>query len=173
MREEEIKNKARELLQNTKIALWKGDTEIFDVLEDIVNRDIEADELDILSKTVKNFEIYLLSKRKVLVQNEDINYLKNIAKLLREQKVRIHDEYPFASPIFEVSIDENDKNRKFEFITREGAEKYIDANSTTLKHLPKKEEGEGEERRKITLFEIEGNTNLEVEKILEIIKRVF
>ena len=117
---------------------------------------------------------YLKDKDDVKVK--DYEYLKNIAKMLRNQKVRIEDEEPFSSPIFKVSI-EKDEDKNFTFITREGAKRYIDVNSTTLKHLPQKDDSidnEGkDEKRKINLFDVENNRNLEIERIIEIIKRNF
>lgn len=108
------------------------------------------------------------------IQEKDFEYLKNIAEILRNQRVRIEDSVAFESPVFKVSIDENDSEKCLYFVTREGAEKYIESNSTLLKHLPEpKENVSSEERRKSTLFNIETNKNLEIERIIEIIKRNF
>lgn len=174
MESKEIKAIAQNLLLKNGIGVFVGDEKVLRILQEIIDKEITPEDIDITLKTVQNIEKYLYTKAKMKIQEKDFEYLKNIAEVLRNQKVRIEDSVAFESPVFKVSIDETDKDKCFYFVTREGAEKYIELNSTQLKHLPKpKENVSSEERRKSTLFNIETNKNLEIERIIEIIKRNF
>lgn len=174
MESKEIKAKAQNLLLKNGIGVFVGDEKVLRILQEIIDNEITPEDIDITLKTVENIEKYLYTKSKMQIQEKDFEYLKNIAEVLRNQRVRIEDNVAFESPVFKVSIDENDREKCFYFVTREGAEKYIESNSTLLKHLPEpKENVSSEERRKSTLFNIETNKNLEIERIIEIIKRNF
>lgn len=61
---------------------------------------------------------------------EDYNFLKITAERLRTQKIRIKDEVIMGQPIFEVEMSDN---KSEEFITKEGAQNFIDANTTITK----------------------------------------
>ena len=170
-----LKEKAKKLLGSVSFGIFNGEDEILKILQEIIDNNVQENSVDLLSRTLDNINNYLLTKKKMIIQNDDYEYLRNIAELLRNQKVRINDQAPFSSPIFKVNINEHDKAKNFAFITREGAEKYIEYNSTILNHLPPidkdAEYNEDVDRRKNHLFDIENNTNLEIEKIIDIIKR--
>lgn len=169
-----IKKMAQDLLLQNDLSVFVGEEKILTILQEIVDEKIDPGDIDITLKTLINIDRYLYTKSKMQVSDKDFEYLKNIAEILRNQKIRIEDSVAFESPIFKVSIDKNDKEKYFYFVTREGAEKYIETHSTQLKHLPKHKENVAPgERRKSTLFNIETNKNLEIERIIEIIKRNF
>jgi len=172
-----LKNEATKLLGNYSFGIFVGDEKILKTLQEIIDNEIKEHEIEIHSKTLYNIENYLFTKSKFVIQNNDLEYLNNIANELRNQKVRINEQAPFSSPIFKVHIDEKDKEQNFSFITKEGAKKYIEYNSTMLKHLQHHENNTDEnidtDRRKKDLFDVENNKNLEMEHILEIIKRNF
>lgn len=172
-----LKNEAAKLLGNYSFGIFVGDEKILKTLQEIIDNEIEDYEIEILLKTLYNLEKYLFTKSKFVIQNNDLEYLNNIANELRNQQVRINEQVPFSSPIFKVQIDEKDKEQNFSFITKEGAKKYIEYNSTILKHLQHTENNNDEDkstdRRKKDLFDVENNKNLEMEHILEIIKRNF
>lgn len=170
-----LKDRAKRILGSVSFGIFIGEDKILRILQEIIDNNVQEDSVDLLSKTLDNIDNYLLTKKKMIIQNDDYEYLRNMAETLRNQKVRIGDQAPFSSPVFKVHIDKDDKEKNFAFITREGAEKYIEYNSTTLNHLPAidkdAEYNEDVDRRKYNLFDIENNTNLEIEKIIEIIKR--
>lgn len=172
MSELNVRERAKQILGNANFQVCLGEGKLISILEDIKTN---GNDEEIVAKTLDNIENYLITKSKMIIQNNDYEYLKRIATALREQKVRIEESEPFCSPTFKVQIDEENKDKNFSFITREGAENFVDANSTMLRHLPSKEKTteESEERRKIKLFDIESNKNLEIERILEIIIRNF
>lgn len=170
-----LKNRAKEILGSVSFNIFIGENQILEILQEIIDNDIQEETIWLFSKTLNNIESYLLVKNKMIIQNDDYEYLKNIAEILRNQKVRIDEIVPFSSPVFKVHIDADNKQKNFAFITREGAKKYIEINSTALSHLHQSDKNfmnnENLDRRKKDLFDVENNTNLEIEKILEIIKR--
>jgi len=172
-----LKDKAKTILGSVNFGIFLNEEDILKSLQRIIDEKIYDDELDILSRTLNNIDEYLIIKKKLILPKEDNEYLTRIAESLRNQKVRIEDQAPFSSPIFKISIDENDKEKNFSFITREGAARYIEYNKSLLKHLPIKDEkieySEGSDRRQNDYIHVEGNRNLEIERIIEIIKRNF
>jgi len=172
-----LKDKATRLLGNYNFGIFVGDEKLLTTLQEIIDNEIPEHEIEILSKTLHNLENYLFTKSKFIIQKNDLEYLNNIANELRNQHVRINEQVPFSSPIFKVHIDEKNKEQNFSFITKEGAKKYIEYNSTLLKHLNQPDDNtdlnSSSDRRKKDLFDVENNTNLEMEHILEIIKRNF
>lgn len=171
-----LKDRAKRILGNYHFGIFVGSEVILKTLQEIIDNEIQEFEIEILSKTLDNIENHLLIKEQFVLQDEDLSFLRNIARELRNQKVRIEDQAAFSSPIFKVHIDEKDKEKNFSFITRNGAKKYIEYNSTLLTHLPStdnKVENEKTDRRENTLFDVENNTNLEIERIIDIIKRNF
>lgn len=169
-----LKQKAKKILGNVNFSLYFNEDKILSILKNIIDDEISENQIEFLYKTLENIENYMCTKEKMIIQEKDYEYLKNIAEALRAQDVRIGDKVPFSLPIFKIHIDEQDREKNFTFITREGANKYIEFNSTILKHLPEKQViDEEDEKRKVTLYDVENNTNLEIEKIIEIIKRNF
>lgn len=171
-----LKEKAKRILGNYDFGIFIGAENILKTLQEIIDNEIQEFEIEILTKTLHNIENYLLTKEQFVLPDDDLSFLRNIARELRNQKVRIEDQAAFSSPIFKVHIDEKDKEKNFSFITRNGAKKYIEYNSTLLTHLPSSDnnvETEKTDRRENTLFDVEYNTNLEMERIIDIIKRNF
>jgi len=172
-----LKDKAKRILGNVSFGIFLNEDEILKSLQRIIDENIFDDEINLFSRNLKNIEEYLSIKTKFVLAKQDHEYLITLAESLRNQKVRIDDEVPFSSPIFTILIDENDKEKNFSFITREGAARYIEYNKSLLKHLPIKDEkieySEGSDRRQNDYIHVEGNRNLEIERIIEIIKRNF
>ena len=172
----ELKEKAQKILETTSIETFIGDDEILKILKDIKDNDIQNEDMELLSKSLCNIEKYLFTKAKMSIQEKDFEYLRNIAHILREQNVRAEDGVVFGSPVFTIKTNKENDNETVSFLTRDGVDVFVDANSTTLQHLPieRKEYNENsEEKRKDKLYVVEKNTNLELEKIIEIIKRNF
>jgi len=171
-----LKDKAKRILGNVSFGIFLNEDEILKSLQRIIDENIFDDEINLFSRNLKNIEEYLSIKTKFVLAKQDHEYLITLAESLRNQKVRIDDEVPFSSPIFTILIDENDKEKNFSFITREGAAKYIEYNKSLLKHLPIQDKDsakyiDGTNRRQNDYISVSENRNLEVEKILDIIKR--
>jgi predicted transcriptional regulator len=143
-------------------------------LQDIVNNQIKENEIETIEKTLEKIENYLFVKEKEWFQKIDFEYLKNIAEILRNQKVRIEDGVYVENPVFKVSVEGKD-NYAFYFLTREGANKFIKSNETMINDIYKEniKNTNEDERRSEQLFNIEKNKNLELQRLLEIIKRNF
>lgn len=61
---EELKRKTEEILKNIQIDISVGDTCEIDILQEIKEKEIEDDEIDLLERTVRNIENYFETKRK-------------------------------------------------------------------------------------------------------------
>lgn len=61
---EELKRKTEEILKNIQIDISVGDTYEIDILQEIKEKEIEDDEIDLLERTVRNIENYFETKRK-------------------------------------------------------------------------------------------------------------
>ena len=165
----EINEKARKILEDIQIDTSIGESRIITMLQKIEQQDIEKSEIDIIEKTLNNIENYLFTKQKMQVEINDYEYLKNIAETLRNQKVRIEDNVILGQPVFRIMVGEEEV---IYFITREGARKFIETHSTIFdKNIDSKKQEKQVERRKDELMEVTTNKNLEISKILEIIKR--
>lgn len=122
-----------------------------------------------LEITINNIENYFYVKRKMKIEVSDYNYLKEIAKVLRDQKVRIKDSVVYDEPVFEIKLGDGDV---YYFITREGAKKFAETHLTMLERKKTDTENkDDEERRKNNLMDVTPNKNLEIGTIIEIIKR--
>lgn len=167
----ELKERANKIFGNVSVEISIGDEQLLNILKDIANKEIREDEIELLSRTVDNIEKYFITKGKMKIKDKDYEYLKQLAEALRSQETRSADGVT-ESPIFEVPLDEENKE-KHELITKDGLKTYVEAHTTTLKHLNREESKvvDGEDRRKINLFNIGKNDNLELARIIEIIKR--
>ena len=77
--EERIKNlkdKAKEVLHQITINAVNGDTEMIKTLQDMEQRDIKEDEIDILERIVENARIFFHTKILMKGIGEDYEYLK-------------------------------------------------------------------------------------------------
>lgn len=171
MNENELKEKAKKLLADIRIDIIDSDLQMITLLQDLQEKKIENSEIEILEKTINNIENYFYIKSKLYVIQDDVEYLKNIAEILRNQKVRANDGIFFGQPVFKIHTDAEEV---FYFITREGAEKFLELNSTAFKKINLlKKNTSSPDKRNINLFEVIKNNNLELEKVIEIIKRNF
>lgn len=175
MNVEELKNKARELLGNTKVMTFIGEAERIKFLTNIVENDISGEDINALNEKLNETAEYLTDKQTKLLKEKDFEFLKNIAEILRNQRVRIEDGVCLENPVFKVTIDDAKGKQVFYFLTKEGADRFIEANKILAKDLYTEEvnSSAGDERRKERIFNVERNQNLELERLIEIIKRNF
>ena len=175
MNVEELKNKARELLGNTKVMTFIGEAEKIKFLTNIVENDISGEDINALNEKLNETAEYLTDKQTKLLKEKDFEFLKNIAEILRNQRVRIEDGVCLENPVFKVTIDDEKGKQTFYFLTKEGADRFIEANKILAKDLHTEEvnSSAGDERRKERIFNVERNQNLELERLIEIIKRNF
>ena len=146
--EKDIKIRAENIL-NGKFSLetLKDESEIIKTLNDIIDDKIKENPMKILD----NIENYLNIKEKNRILKEDNDFLKNLAKSLREQTVRKSD---ITSPtLFQIK---NPIGEDLFFITRSALEEYRKYN---------KQCG--------NLIEVPSANSMELLKLLEIIKRNF
>lgn len=165
-----LKNESKKILSEIVINTAIGDNEMIKFLQDIENRNINEDEIDILERTVENIKMFFYTKKLMKCVEDDYNFLKITAERLRNQKIRIKDEVIMGQPIFKV---ETSDNKTEEFITKEGAQNFIDANSTITKYsdIVTSKEDTDLERRKKEVFNVNTNKNLELERLIDVIKR--
>lgn len=167
----ELKEKAKNILSNIQIDTGSGDTKLIIFLQEIEQKNIKNDELDLLERTVNNVENYFYAKRKMQIKVSDYEYLKKIAEILRKQKIRIEDNVVLGQPVFKIILGEDEV---VYFITRDGAKDFIETHSTFInKIIDTKHDEHNEEQRKNNLMEVTSNKNLEIDKIIDIIKRNF
>lgn len=165
-----IKEYAKKILSEISINETVGESKIIKFLQDIENRNIKEDEIEILERTIENIKMFFYTKKLMKCAEEDYNFLKITAERLRTQKIRIKDEVIMGQPIFEVEMSDN---KSEEFITKEGAQNFIDANTTITKcsDIVKSNEDNDLERRKKEIFNVNTNKNLELERLIEVIIR--
>lgn len=87
---EEIKEKARAIIGNTKIQTIINDIDVINKIYDIIN----LDNIDIKKSEVmlNQIELYILVKQRVEEKEKNYNYLKGVSKELKEQKIRKSDK---------------------------------------------------------------------------------
>lgn len=166
----ELKKRAKEILANIQIDTANNDLELITFLQEIKEGKIEETEFEILDKTLKNIEKYFYTKMKMQIEVNDYEYLKKIAEILRTQKIRIEDNVICGQPVFKILLGESGEDEVYYFITRDGAKNFIETHSTMLKEKDIQIDN-NDERRKIDLMEVTINKNLELVKIIDIIKR--
>lgn len=166
----ELKKRAKEILANIQIDTANNDLELITFLQEIKEGKIEETEFEILDKTLKNIEKYFYTKMKMQIEVNDYEYLKKIAEILRTQKIRIEDNVICGQPVFKILLGESGEDEVYYFITRDGAKNFIETHSTMLKEKDIQIDN-NDERRKIDLMEVTINKNLELGKIIDIIKR--
>ncbi len=166
----ELKKRAKEILANIQIDTANNDLELITFLQEIKEGKIEETEFEILDKTLKNIEKYFYTKMKMQIEVNDYEYLKKIAEILRTQKIRIEDNVICGQPVFKILLGESGEDEVYYFITRDEAKNFIETHSTMLKEKDIQIDN-NDERRKIDLMEVTINKNLELGKIIDIIKR--
>ena len=172
---EDIKNKAKNILGNTKVITLVGEKEKIEILREIAEGDISIDKLEEINKKLEEIEKYLSEKQKEILKQKDFEYLKNIAEILRSQQIRVEDGVCLESPVFKVTVEGDEENDEdtFYFLTKEGADKFMEANQTLPIHKDEVVDDKNKERRTAKTFNVERNKNLELERLIEIIKRNF
>ena len=142
----QIRDRAKAIMGSIDISTGRGDAELLNYLNELENKQISNSEIDIINKTLDNIEIYFKTKRKMTLEINDYEYLKEMAKKLREQNVRVTDSVVLGEPVFKILTQNNKKEEEFYFITKQGKKK---------------------------IFDVKENRNLELSRIIEIIKRNF
>lgn len=146
-----VKERADKLIGNKKITTLIDEAELIKKLNEISQ---SVDETNYLaySKTLDAIDGYLEEKEKLETQKKDNEFLKNLAKELREQQVRITDNS--NPPLFVV---ENELGEDIYFVTRNALDKYCKCNFNGKKKV----------------IEIPSNRSIELTELLEIVKRNF
>lgn len=148
---EKVKNRADSIIGNKKIVTLINEADLITKINDIANN-VDETNYYIYDKTLDAIENYLIEKEKLETQKEDMTFLKNLAKELREQQVRITDQS--NPPLFVISTE---LGNDIYFLTRKALEDYSKFNIKNNKKV----------------VEIPSNRSVELSKLLDIIKRNF
>lgn len=148
---EKVKNRADSIIGNKKIVTLINEADLITKINDIANN-VDETNYYIYDKTLDAIENYLIEKEKLETQKEDMTFLKNLAKELREQQVRITDQR--NPPLFVISTE---LGNDIYFLTRKALEDYSNFNIKDNKKV----------------VEIPSNRSVELSKLLDIIKRNF
>ena len=148
---EKVKNRADKMIGNKKIVTLINEADLITKINDIANN-VDETNYYIYDKTLDAIENYLIEKEKLETQKEDMAFLRNLAKELREQQVRITDQS--NPPLFVISTE---LGNDIYFLTRKALEDYSKFNIKNNKKV----------------VEIPSNRSVELSKLLDIIKRNF
>ena len=148
---EKVKNRADSIIGNKKIVTLINEADLITKINDIANN-VDETNYYIYDKTLDAIENYLIEKEKLETQKEDMTFLKNLAKELREQQVRITDQS--NPPLFVISTE---LGNDIYFLTRKALEDYCNFNI--------------KDNKKVVV--IPRNRSVELSKLLDIIKRNF
>ena len=148
---EKVKHRADSIIGNKKIVTLINEADLITKINDIANN-VDETNYYIYDKTLDAIENYLIEKEKLETQKEDMTFLKNLAKELREQQVRITDQS--NPPLFVISTE---LGNDIYFLTRKALEDYSNFNIKDNKKV----------------VEIPSNRSVELSKLLDIIKRNF
>lgn len=86
---EEVKEKAKTIIRNTKIKTIIDDMDVINKLYDIINLDnIDVEKSEVM---LSQIELYMLMKQKVEEKEKNFSYLKELSKELKQQKIRKDD----------------------------------------------------------------------------------
>ena len=119
---EKVKNRADSIIGNKKIVTLINEADLITKINDIANN-VDETNYYIYDKTLDAIENYLIEKEKLETQKEDMTFLKNLAKELREQQVRITDQS--NPPLFVISTE---LGNDIYFLTRKALEDYSNFN---------------------------------------------
>ena len=145
---EEIKERARKLRGNgMSIQSTVEEKEICKELDRISETGYIDEKED--EKILNHIELYLLLKQKLENNEENYNYLQDMAEDLRNQKIRNNDPN-YGFPLFKLVYE----NRIIYFLTRQKAHEFLKAH-----HL-----------EDIGNIEIEKSENKNLKKLIETIK---
>ena len=150
----ELKEKANEILNNNKIAIYTDEEEIINKINEILNEDDENIDCELLNKTLDNIDIYMKIKEKMTLGEQDYTFLKNLSEDFKEQSIRKTDGVLYI-PLFKIrSLDGEEKY----FLTRKSAKEYIKMHKSWVMS---------------DIIEIEESDNTDLTEVIEIIKRNF
>lgn len=148
---EEIRKRAEKILRNYSLDVLTDEKELMETLTDI-SKINEYNEL--LNKTLDYIERYLNAKQKMILKEEDSEFLKELAEDLKYQNTRRTDGVIY-NPLFKlISKDEKEKY----FLARKRAEKHLEKNK---------------EQYKNDIIVLQDNDYTDLTKLLEIIVRNF
>lgn len=153
MDKEKIKKRANKILGENSVLTLKNEEKIILTLQKIINEEIEDTEM--AENTLNDIEKYLEEKQKRISNEEDYKFLKELSENLREQKIRRDDDVLLKNPLFKITTEDEE----YYFLTRKNAHQFIEANKSRIKNSE--------------VIKIQENENLELEKLIDIIKRNF
>lgn len=145
-----LKKRAENMMADTRITVLKDEKEILEKLNEITKT--EGNNVQIDEKTLDCFERYLDAKEKMQLAENDVEYLKHLAKGLKEQEIRKSDACNPA--MFKIT---NNEGNEMLFLTRNALKEYSEVNS--------------EDKYKV--IEIPSSNSEELAMLLDIVKRNF
>ena len=148
-----VKERANKILGENSVQTLKNEEKIISTLSEMINDEIK--DIDTAENILDIIEKYLNEKHKRIVSEEDYNFLKELSENLREQKIRRNDDVLLKNPLFKITTEEDE----YYFLTRKNAHQFIEANKSRIKNSE--------------VIKIQENENLELEKLIDIIKRNF
>ena len=151
MKEEDIKAHVNRIIGNTSVKTFNNEKDIMKLLNNILDDKNNIDNT-VIDKLLYCIEDYLKFKEKMTILYEDYNYLCDLSEELKKQTIRKTDGVLY-DPLFKVT--NNDKREKY-FLTRKNAEEYIKQKDNYTFNK---------------VIEIEENDNIDLAKLLDIIKR--
>lgn len=149
-----IKEKAKKILESSKINVLSGEKDLIEQLDKIINEKNDEMNYNLINKTLENIEIYLRYKEKMLLAVDDYEYLVSLSNELNSQSVRKNDDIIYI-PLFKITS--KDGKEKY-FLTRNSAKEYIELHNKLYTD---------------DIIEIEENNNDTLLKLIQIIKRNF
>lgn len=150
----EIKERAKKILEGSKINVLSGEKDLIEQLDTIINEENNEMDYNLINKTLENIEIYLRYKEKMLLTVDDYEYLVSLSKELKDQSVRRIDDIIYI-PLFKITS--KDGEEKY-FLTRSSAKEYIELHNQWYND---------------DVIEVEENNNDNLLKLIQIIKRNF
>ncbi len=148
---EDIIAHANRIIGNTSVKTFNNEKDIAEILNNIIEDKNNVDNT-IIDKLLYCIEDYLKFKEKMTILYEDYNYLCDLSEELRKQTIRKTDGVLY-DPLFKVT--NNDKSEKY-FLTRRNAEEYMKQKDNCTFNK---------------VIEIKENENIDLAKLLDIIKR--
>lgn len=98
----EIKERAKKILEGSKINVLSGEKDLIEQLDMIINENNNEMDYNLINKTLENIEIYLKYKEKMLLTVDDYEYLVSLSKYLKDQSVRRTDDIIYI-PLFKIT----------------------------------------------------------------------
>ena len=105
----EIKERAKKILEGSKINVLSGEKDLIEQLDKIINEENNEMDYNLINKTLENIEIYLRYKEKMLLTVDDYEYLVSLSKELNAQSVRRTDGV-ISIPLFKITSKDGEKS---------------------------------------------------------------